>query len=134
MSIETLRTRVNTITDELTILQSKLSESFDEYAKKQTGANEPILQSQIASLKEQKNMFDRLFQEKEATLQVTGGKTRQQTLQEYNLLFFYISYLVFATTIAIYQAVNSSSFDGAKTFGLLLLALLPITGILIKFL
>ena len=109
MSIETLRTRVNTITDELTILQSKLSESFDEYAKKQTGANEPILQSQIASLKEQKNMFDRLFQEKEATLQATGGKTRQQTLQEYNLLFFYISYLVFATTIAIYQAVNSSS-------------------------
>lgn len=129
-----LRTRVDTLTDELTILKSKLSESFDSFAKKQIGESDPTFENQIATLKDQTKMYDRLFQEKEAEFQVSGGKTRQQTLQEYNLLFFYIAYGVLTLSLSIYQAVHHTAITGAKTFGLLALALMPITALMVKYL
>jgi hypothetical protein len=135
MQVGTLRDRVNTIADELTILERGISESYDGYARKQVGKEDTSVEKEITELKTQQRTYDRKFQEKEAAFQMVGGKTRKQTLQEYTLLLFFVSYLVFALSLAIWKSAKGGSpKEGAQIFGILLLALVPIAGLMYKFL
>lgn len=134
MQVDNLLTRVNTISEELTILQQGISESYDAYARKLLGKEDLSVQNQITELQAQRKMYDRRFQEKESIFQAIGGKTRKQTLQEFTLLLFFVSYFVFAISIAVWKSVHGGAKDGAKIFGILLVTLLPIIGLLLKFL
>lgn len=134
MQVDSLRIRVNRIADELTILQQGISESYDAYASKQVGTKDTSVEKEITELKTQQKTLDRKFQEKEAQFQMVGGKTRKQTLQEYTLLLFFVSYLVLALSLGIWKSVKGSPKEGAQLFGIMLLTLLPIAGLMFKFL
>jgi hypothetical protein len=134
MRVDDLRAKVSTIAEELTILEHNISESYDAYARKLTGQDDTSVQKEITDLYTKQKGYDRQFQEKEAQFQAIGGKTRRQTLQEYTLLLFFTSYLVFASSIAIWKSVKGNPMDGAKIFGLLLLTLVPIIALMLKFL
>lgn len=129
-----LSTRVQNIIDKLTILTSEISASYDNnlsIAKKEIGA---VVQNQITDYSEKTEMYNRLFQEAEYEIQNSGGKTRQQTLQEYVILLFFSAYAVFFITVFIY----SNMFYGLeKTIQIavgLLLLLIPIVVLMIKYL
>ena len=130
----TLSTRVQNIIDKLTVLTSGISESYDNnfsVAKKETDS---VVQTQIADYNNKTEMYNRLFQEEEYELQNSGGRTRQQTLQEYVILLFFSAYALFFITAFVY----SNMFYGLeKTIQIavgLLILLVPIVILMIKYL
>lgn len=134
MKVEDLIQRVRTLAEELTILKQGISESYDGYAKEQLGYEDTSVEKQIQELNTQKKTYDRRFQEKEAQFQVLGGKSRRQTLQEYTLLLFFTSYFVFSISFAIWASVREGWMKGAQLFGILCVILVPVCGIMLKFL
>lgn len=134
MKVEDLQIKIGQVADELTILQHNISESYDAYARKMTGQDDVSVQKEITDLYTKQKGYDRRFQEKEGQFQAVGGKTRKQTLQEFTLLLFFTSYFVFALSLAIWKSVKGNAMEGAKIFGLLLLTLIPIVGLMLKFL
>ena len=79
------------------------------------------------------NSYNTMFEEEEARLQALGGKTRKQTLQEFVLLFFFISYAVFTVSISLYTYRTQGGSATQKMVGTLLLLALIISGILIRY-
>jgi hypothetical protein len=134
MKVEDLIPRVRNIVEELTILKQGISESYDGYAKKQLGYEDTSVEKEIQDLLTQQKNFDRKFQEKEAQFQVMGGKTRKQTLQEYTLLLFFTSYFVFSLSLAIWTSVREGWAKGAQLFGIMIVILVPVCGLMLKFL
>lgn len=134
MLVSDLQTKVSELSEELTILNHTISESYDAYARKLTGQDDTSVQKEITDLYTKKKAYDRKFQEKEAQFQAIGGKTRKQTLQEYTLFLFFTSYFVFSLSLAIWKSVRGDPIEGAKLFGLLCILLLPICGLMLKFL
>jgi hypothetical protein len=129
----TLSTRVENIIDKLTVYTAAISASYDNNfgtKKKESDA----VEKQVSDYKNKSEMYDRLFQEAEYELQSSGGKTRQQTLQEYVILLFFSAYTVFFITVFIY----SNMFYGLeKTIQIavgLLILLVPIVILMIKYL
>ena len=95
-----------------------------------------LLETQKADLKELQNQaaaYDREFEEAKSRQTAMGGKGRAQTLQEFVLLFFYVSYLILTVSLTIYMYTTSSSADTAKMFFGMLFILLVISGILIVY-
>ena len=78
-------------------------------------------------------MYDRLFQEEEFRAQQAGGKSRQQTLQEYVLLFFFISYTILLKAVFTYVHIYNGFGRATQVVFLLTLALIPIVVIMVKF-
>ena len=124
-----LSTRVKNILDELTIVVSSIRTSYANMNKPSSGviANE----SQIDSLKKQADTANRKFEEAQHKFQLSGGKSRRQTLQEFVILFFFVAYAAFTVSIILYgRAVGVST---AKIFGGMAFALLMISGIIIRY-
>jgi hypothetical protein len=78
-------------------------------------------------------MYDRLFQEKEATLQSSGGNERQETLQEYCILFFYVAYGILAVAICIFFGTTEGAIKAGQLFLVAVVILIPITGLIIRY-
>jgi len=129
----TLSIRVQNIIDKLTVHKSVISESYDNnFGTKKKESN--AVDKQIADYKNKSDMYDRLFQEEEYELQSSGGRTRQQTLQEYVILLFFSAYAVFFITVFIY---SNMFYDLEKTVKIsigLLVLLVPIVILMIKYL
>jgi hypothetical protein len=89
---------------------------------------------EIRELKEQEENYDRKFNDAKQELTVLGGKTRQQTLQEFVLLFFYVSYVVvtIAATLFVYSW-NQSVQEAGKVLALLLLLGFVSLGMIAKY-
>ena len=88
---------------------------------------------ELRELKDQANAYDREFEEAKSRQTAMGGKGRAQTLQEFVLLFFYVSYLILTVSLTIFMYTTSSSADTAKMFFGMLFILLVISGILIVY-
>jgi hypothetical protein len=118
---------VTPINNNLIILQDKIPEYYDNL-KNETSVDLAI-KNEIADYEAKSDSYDRLFQEKEAELQRNGQRGRGQTLQEYCLLFFYVCYALFASSLILYSS-TSGMWGGIKMLVLTVLFLVPITGLI----
>jgi hypothetical protein len=126
-TVEHLANQANTIITELNVLQSNIQDSF-----KNIGTS-PVINSQIENLNSQADIYDQEFEQEEAKIQAMGGKTRAQTLQEFVLLFFYISLLLLIISITIYTFATTKNIkETLKVFGMLAFSAFIITGLLIR--
>jgi hypothetical protein len=117
--------------EELNGLKGVITKSFNEYAVKgilTVGDN-----SQIRDLKEEQTKYDKMFEDEQKKLSDSGGKTREQTLQEFVLLFFYIGYIVLSITIGIFFYTRTqSTMDLIKILGLMFFIGLVITALILR--
>ena len=125
---------LNTVTkqiDELNGLKGVISKSFNEYAVE--GVSKVGYNSQIRDLKEEQTKYDKMFEDEQKKLSDSGGKTREQTLQEFVLLFFYIGYIVLSITIVIFFYTRTqSTIDLIKILGLMFFIGLVITALILR--
>ena len=124
-----VRRRVDNIVNQMTNLQRDISDNVLKQNKR-------LLKTQEADMKELQNQaaaYDREFEEAKSRQTAMGGKGRAQTLQEFVLLFFYVSYLILTVSLTIFMYTTSSSADTAKMFFGMLFILLVISGILIVY-
>jgi len=124
-----VRRRVDNIVDEMTNLRIDISNNVQK-------ENKRLLKTQEADMKELKNQadaYDREFEEAKSRQTAMGGKGRAQTLQEFVLLFFYVSYLILTVSLTIFMYTTSSTADTTKMFFGMLFILLVISGILIVY-
>lgn len=125
---------LNTVTkqiDELNGLKGVISKSFNEYAVE--GVSKVGYNSQIRDLKEEQTKYDKMFEDEQKKLSDSGGKTREQTLQEFVLLFFYIGYIVLSITIVIFFYTRTqSTIDLIKILGLMFFIGLAITALILR--
>jgi Flp pilus assembly protein TadB len=131
VSLKDFRGRVGAIIDEITTLKFNISDSYDTFMSSKE--EDAIIRNQKNDFKEKRKMYDRLFQEEEFRAQQTGGKSRQQTLQEYVLLFFFIAYAILLKAVYGYVYVYSGFIKAIQICLLLSLALIPIVVIMVKF-
>jgi len=117
-TVADLVSRVQTILNELTILQHKISESYDNYVKPSNKGEITLIQEDYVS---KSAMYDRLFQEKEGASQ-SSPKGRAQTLQEYILLFFFVAFAIFSISLALLS--SSITAKGMQVFGLMSLIII----------
>lgn len=131
-SVGILQARLVNLLESVTTVKTNISDAYDVLMKQNLGTSDTIINAQINSNIEQTHMYDRLFQEKEANFQATGGKKRQQTLQEYIFILFFCSYLLLSIAISLYYLKSGN--NPLFLFALLIFMLIPICGIMIKFL
>ncbi len=124
-----MTTRIEQIVNQATKIRDEL-----------IGARERILSFTVRSeeteerdVKDETRKYETLFEEEEAKLQALGGKTRKQTLQEFVLLFFWISYAVFTISVGLFTSRTQGTGAAQKIVGILVLVALVITAILIRY-
>ena len=125
---------VKSYRDEVTTLQSSISDSFDKFVS--VGMNKQItkMNGHIRDLKEEADKYDTEFREHERFLQKTGGKPRHQTLQEFVLLFFYTSLTLLTVSLAIFSFTATNVYGNPlKIIGLMFFISLLVTAILIRY-
>ena len=128
-------TTVNQLKNKVNDILTKLTLNSAEITKAYSLMKEPLdttLQNEITNYNSQAQMYDRLFQEKEAELQANGGRKRDQTLQEYCIFFFFISYAIFIVTLTLYAKAFSLT-NTLQIFVAGFIGLFPIIGFLIRF-
>jgi hypothetical protein len=126
-TVADLADRVKNISDTLLLLKSNISEGYNLIV--QNGMNT----SMGKDFKGEASKYDRLFQEEEAKLQASGGRTRRQTLQEFVLLFFFVAFGVLIVALALLTNVTSGMGAAVKMVGLMLLILMIVSGIIIRY-
>ena len=94
-------------------------------------SNDSVSQAAVAALKEEAATYDRKFEEAQYKFQANGGKTRNQTLQEFIIFFFFVGYALFTVSLIMYGRVVGIS--TAKIFFGMLFGLLMISGIIIRY-
>ena len=129
VTLKDFRGRIGAIIDEITTLRFNIADSYDTFMS----SKEAIIKNQKNDFKEKRKMYDRLFQEEEYRAQQNGGKTRQQTLQEYVLLFFFIAYTILLKAAFTYVHVYSGFGKAMQVSFLLSLAVIPITILMMIF-
>jgi preprotein translocase subunit SecE len=127
-----LSTVIEPITTELSALIPTITNSFHTVftSKKE----DTVIQNQITDFKDKKAMYDRLFQEQEAIFQQTGVPTRKQTLQEFVLSLFFVSYFVLFITAFIYANMFYGMPQALKITVFMAVLLVPLIVIMVNFL
>ncbi len=133
-TVQDLANQANSIVTELNILESNIQDSLNNLnASNLIKSKITPIKSQIESLNSQADIYDQQFEQEEAKIQAMGGKTRAQTLQEFVLLFFYISLLLLIISITIYTfATTKNVKETLKVFGMLAFSAFIITGLLMR--
>ena len=134
-TVQQLVDRVNDNITNVTVLQSQINSSLSNMNSSTPLTQDNVfIQSEIQKLKDQATNYDSQFEEEEAKLQAMGGKARKQTLQEFVLLFFYISAVLFSISVLVYTQIVEQK--GKKTMQMaiaLFFILFVTTGILIRY-
>ena len=129
MSGEQLKSEITDILTNLDILKGRITSGYEKTT------NPAIIQQErdLHTTRTQKDMYDAKFLEEQHDYQKTPKK-RNQTLQEFVFLFFYVSLGIFSIALTIYSFLTSgqSYSEAAKTLGLCIVATLAITAILIR--
>jgi hypothetical protein len=131
MSGAVLFTTVQDIKANLDILKSRIQDGFVLQGKKDPAKVQQEMD--LYTVKSQKGVYDAKFLEEQFPYQ-KSPKKRRQTLQEFVLLFFYISLAIFCLSVTLYAFLeNGQSYSAAaKAFGLCIVLCIAITAILIK--
>ena len=129
-----IATRVKDLRDQVTVLQSSISDSYTKYATGGSSSKSLKFNSQIRDLKDEADKYDNEFREHERFLQKTGGKPRHQTLQEFVLLFFWTAFTLLTVSLAIFAYTSTQVYGNPlKIIGLMLFIGLLVTAILIRY-
>jgi len=131
MSGQALVAQLQGILSNLDILQGKIKTG---YAAKGTMDPAVLREAKMSSDALAKaRTLDAKFVEEQSNYQ-KSPKQRGQTLQEFVLLFFYVSFAIFsiAVTIAAFLEDGQNYMTAAKVFGLCIVLALAITAILIR--
>lgn len=130
--VDTVKTYLDKIVaydSELTYLQQSIQNSFSK-----TSTFDAFQQSELQNLKDQAQTFDRKFNDAHEEITALGGKTRRQTLQEFVLLFFTISFVVVAVASCLFTyTTTQSTIETLKLAGIFVLIGFVGTGLLIQY-
>jgi hypothetical protein len=131
MSGQAILAQLQGILANLDILQGRIKTGYAE-----KGVTDPAVlrEAKMSSDALSKaRTFDAKFLEEQSNYQ-KSPKQRGQTLQEFVLLFFYVSFAIFsiAVTIAAFLEDGQNYMTAAKVFGLCIVLALAITAILIR--
>ena len=92
-----------------------------------------MINNQVKDFTEKTKMYNRLFQEEEMQAQIAGGKTRQQTLQEYCIWMFFIAYAFFCKAAFTYVSIYSGFWRATQALFLMIILLVPIVILMIQY-
>jgi hypothetical protein len=133
-TLQELKTRVQTLIDDYTAIKNTLeAQSNINTDSPSFKTTQNRIRGDMKTFKNQANQYDREFEEEQAKFAALGGKTRKQTLQEFVLLFFFVSYTLFIVAVATYASITEGSGAAAKIIGLGVLGLGLIAGLLIRY-
>lgn len=134
-TVQQLVDRVNDNITNVTVLQSQINTALSNMNSSTPLTQDNVfIQSEIQKLKDQATNYDSQFEEEEAKIQAMGGKTRKQTLQEFVLLFFYLSAVLFIVSVLVYTQIVEQNGKKTKQMAIALFFILFITtGILIRY-
>ena len=126
VTVGEVKKRVDSLLETLQMLKSTIIKS------KATSVNNNVLpNSEIDALKEEADTYDRKFEEEQYKFLLNGGKSRKQTLQEFVILFFFVSYALLTVSFIVYG--NAMDISTVKIFFGMLFILLMISGIIIRY-
>jgi len=131
MSGQHILSQLEDILANLDILQGRIRTGYATM-----GITDPaIVQQELELYKatSQKTVYDSKFLEEQYPYQ-KSPKVRVQTLQEFVLLFFYVSFAIFSVALMIYAFLEEgqSYTAAAKMLGMCLVLCLAVTAILIR--
>ena len=131
MSGQAILTQLQGIISNLDILQGRIKSGYSSKGTRDPAMLREVKMSSDALAKGR--TFDAKFLEEQWNQQ-KSPKQRGQTLQEFVLLFFYVSFAIFsiAVTIAAFLEDGQNYMTAAKVFGLCIVLALVITAILIR--
>ena len=126
VTVGEVKKRVDSLLETLQMLKSTIIKS------KATSVNNNVLpNSEIDALKEEADTYDRKFEEEQYKFLLNGGKSRKQTLQEFVILFFFVSYALLTVSFIVFG--NAMDISTAKIFFGMLFILLMISGIIMRY-
>lgn len=99
----------------------------------QISASATALKKELRDLKQEEKKYNQDFREQQAILNSKGGKSRNQTLQEFVLLFFYIGFALLAISLTLLAYVQGAPSAILKSIGLSIFIGLLVTGIIIRY-
>ena len=106
-------TRVNGLLDKLQGLKANIVKSVNKLPGRKVYEDD-LTQSEIDALNEEANTYDRKFEEEQYKFLLNGGKSRKQTLQEFVILFFFVSYALLTVSFIVYG--NAMDISTVKIF------------------
>ena len=128
-SFAEIKQRFNAVKESIGVERAEIislaSASFDS----NTGLQ---LKQELRDLKQEEKKYDQDFREQQAIVNSRGGKTREQTLQEFVLVFFYIGFALLSVSLAAYVSIQNGGSAG-KVIGIMAFIGLMITGIIIRY-
>ena len=131
MSGAVIQAQIQDILSNMDIVKDRIVSGYSTQGTR----NPAIIQQEMElyTVKRDKNIYDAKFLEEQYQYQKTP-KQRSQTLQEFVLLFFYVSLGIFSVALIVYAfLINGQSYSAAgKMLGLCIVMCLAITAILIK--
>jgi hypothetical protein len=131
VSVNTLLERLNPMLEDIIILKRNISDAHSSAKSSKEG--EAVIQQQKKDFREKTQMYNRLFQEEEINLQKNGGKTRQDTLQEYMLTFFFLAYAIFLKAVFSYVYIYGGYGKAMQITAILTIMLIPMIFIMVKY-
>lgn len=132
-TIADLNDKLTSLTNTLNILTNSIKTSLTSLSKDSESTVSQVysMRKDIRDFNEQADSYDRRFEEEEARLQVYGGKTRIQTLQEFILLFFFVAYGILTVAFLLYA--NRVGMDVLKIFAIMVFMIFILAGIIISY-
>ncbi len=115
------------------IISLKHNISNAHASAKSSKEDEAVLQQQKKDFREKTQMYNRLFQEEEVNLQKNGGKTRQDTLQEYMLTFFFLAYAIFLKALFSYVYIYGGYGKAMQITAIFTIMIIPVIFIMAKY-
>lgn len=130
-TVAQLKDRCDGLLNRLTVLRSNVVTSLAD-----TGSfkQQAVAQSKqtMKTLAREKEVYDSQFVEEESLAQAMGGKSRQQTLQEFVLLFFFVAYGILTISLTLTAFRTEGGTAAVKIFGMMSLISLVIAAFLIR--
>jgi hypothetical protein len=126
LTVREVKARVDSLINTLKTLKISIIKS-----KATSVQNNVLPNSEIDALKEEADRYDRKFEEEQYKFLLNGGKSRKQTLQEFVILFFFVSYALLTVSFIVYG--NAMDISTVKIFFGMLFILLMISGIIIRY-
>lgn len=127
-----LKDRCNRLYDRINTIRSNIVTSLTDTSELKTQVVAKSKQ-ELKNLKKDQAVYDAQFTEEEMLSQARGGKSRQQTLQEFVLLFFFVAYgvLTISLTLAVYRDAGGAS--AVKMIVLMSLMSLVVAAFIIRY-
>ena len=130
VTVGEVKARVDSLLEKLQGLKANIIKSFKNLPGFKVYGDSST-QSEIDALKEEADTYDRKFEEEQYKFLLNGGKSRKQTLQEFVILFFFVSYALLTVSFIVFG--NAMDISTAKIFFGMLFILLMISGIILRY-